>query len=55
LRQLEHDLLDAQSKGVTWKFVNISIPIQNFGPILAADRFEGYEAERNTILKFIND
>jgi phosphodiesterase/alkaline phosphatase D-like protein len=55
LRQLEHDLLDAQAKGVTWKFVNISIPIQNFGPILAADRFEGYAAERNEILKFIND
>jgi phosphodiesterase/alkaline phosphatase D-like protein/phospholipase/lecithinase/hemolysin len=55
LHQLEHDLLDAQSKGVTWKFVNISIPIQNFGPILAADRFEGYAAERNAILKFIND
>jgi phosphodiesterase/alkaline phosphatase D-like protein len=36
LARLEHDLLDAQSKGITWKFVNISVPIQNFGPILAA-------------------
>jgi phosphodiesterase/alkaline phosphatase D-like protein len=55
LAQLEHDLLDAQSKGITWKFVNISVPIQNLGPILAADRFEGYAAERNQLLKFIND
>jgi phosphodiesterase/alkaline phosphatase D-like protein len=55
LAQFEHDLLDAQNKGITWKFVNISVPIQNLGPILAADRFEGYEAERNQILKFIND
>jgi alkaline phosphatase D len=53
--RLEHDLLDAQSKGITWKFVNISVPIQNFGPILAADRYEGYAAERNQLLKFIND
>jgi alkaline phosphatase D len=42
--RLEHDLLDAQSKGITWKFVNISVPIQNFGPILAADRYEGYRS-----------
>jgi phosphodiesterase/alkaline phosphatase D-like protein len=55
LARLEHDLLDAQSKGVTWKFVNISVPIQNFGPVLAADRWEGYAAERNQLLKFIND
>ena len=55
LARLEHDLLDAQSKGITWKFVNISVPIQNFGPILAADRYEGYAAERNQLLKFIND
>jgi hypothetical protein len=55
LAQLEHDLLDAQSKGITWKFVNISVPIQNFGPVLAADRYEGYAAERTQLLKFIND
>jgi alkaline phosphatase D len=53
--RLEQDLLDAQSKGITWKFVNISVPIQNFGPVLAADRYEGYAAERNELLKFIND
>ena len=52
LARLEHDLLDAERKAITWKFVNISVPIQNFGPILAADR---YAAERNALLKFIND
>jgi len=54
LTRLEHDLLDAQSKGVTWKFVNISVPIENFGPIGIAGRFEGYAAERSELLKFIN-
>ena len=33
LSRLEHDLVDAQSKGITWKFVNISVPIENFGPL----------------------
>jgi phosphodiesterase/alkaline phosphatase D-like protein/phospholipase/lecithinase/hemolysin len=55
LIRLEHDLIDAQNKGVTWKFVNISVPIENFGPIAAAGRFEGYAAERRELLKFIND
>ncbi len=32
LIRLEHDLIDAQNKGITWKFVNISVPIENFGP-----------------------
>ena len=54
LTRLEHDLLDAQSKGITWKFVNISVPIENFGPIGIAGRFEGYAAERSELLKFIN-
>jgi Ca2+-binding RTX toxin-like protein len=30
-------------------------PIQNLGVAVAADRFEGYAAERTEILKFIND
>jgi phosphodiesterase/alkaline phosphatase D-like protein len=55
LTRLEHDLIDAQNKGITWKFVNISDPIENFGPIAAAGRFEGYAAERSELLKFIND
>jgi alkaline phosphatase D len=56
LRHLERDLLDAQDKGVTWKFVMLPEPIQNFGPIISpGDRFEGYAAERNALLKFIDE
>lgn len=52
---LEHDLLDAQNRGITWKFVALPEPIQNLGPANAEDRFEGYAAERTQLLKFIND
>ncbi len=51
--QLKADLLDAQSKGILWKFVNVPEPIQNFGVLGAEDRFEGYAAERTELLKFI--
>ena len=34
--------------------MNISAPIENFGPIGIAGRFEGYAAERSELLKFIN-
>ncbi|MFN8494591.1 MAG: alkaline phosphatase D family protein [Caldilineaceae bacterium] len=53
LQDLEHDLLDAQQKGVTWKFVAVPEPIQNLGPIGGEDRFEGYAAERTALLRFI--
>ncbi|MEZ4865388.1 MAG: alkaline phosphatase D family protein [Caldilineaceae bacterium] len=53
LQDLQRDLLDAQQKGITWKFVAIPEPIQNIGPIAAEDRFEGYAAERAALLKFI--
>lgn len=46
-------LLAAQAAGVTWKFVMIPEPIQNFGVFAAADRYEGYAAERTALLKFI--
>jgi 3-phytase/alkaline phosphatase D len=52
---LKKDLLDAQSKGITWKFVMVPEPIQNLGITAASDRFEGYAAERTEILKFIDD
>jgi 3-phytase/alkaline phosphatase D len=55
VEDLKRDLLDAQAKGITWKFVNIPEPIQNFGVVNAEDRFEGYAAERTEILKFIDD
>ena len=49
------DLLDAEAKGITWKFVHVPEPIQNFGPLAAADRFEGYARERAEILAFIDE
>ena len=55
VRDLKQDLLDAQNKGLTWKFVMVPEPIENIGILAASDRFEGYAAERTEILKFIND
>lgn len=57
-RQLQHlltDMLAAHHAGVRWKFVFVPEPIQNLGVIGASDRFEGYAAERTTILKFIDE
>jgi phosphodiesterase/alkaline phosphatase D-like protein len=55
LECLKNDLFDSQQGGITWKFVIIPEPIQNFGIINAEDRFEGYAAERTELLKFIHD
>lgn len=55
LADLKTDLLAAESAGVTWKFVMVPEPIENFGVVEAADRYEGYAAERTEILKFIHD
>ena len=52
---LKKDLLESQRDGITWKFVIIPEPIQNFGIINAEDRFEGYAAERTELLKFIHE
>lgn len=55
LSDLKHDLLTAQESGITWKFIAVPEPIQNFGVINAEDRFEGYAAERTELLKFIDN
>jgi len=55
LADFESDLLAAQAAGVTWKFVLVPEPIQNLGPLLGADRFEGYAGERTELLRFIED
>ncbi len=55
LTDLKQDLLDAEAKGVTWKFMMVPEPIQNLGVVAASDRYEGYAAERTEILKFIDD
>ena len=52
---LKNDLFGSQQDGITWKFVIIPEPIQNFGIIGAEDRFEGYAAERTELLKFIHE
>lgn len=52
---LKNDLFDSQRDSITWKFVVIPEPIQNFGIINAEDRFEGYAAERTELLKFIHE
>lgn len=54
LEQLTSDLLAAEEAGVTWKFVVVPEPIQNFGVVAAEDRFEGYAAERAALLGFID-
>jgi uncharacterized protein YjiK/phosphodiesterase/alkaline phosphatase D-like protein len=69
LAWLKQQLLDAQNSGTTWKFVSISDPIDQLGPIggaltgtittVNADGGKaymgGYRAERNDLLKFIAD
>ncbi|MDB9309469.1 5'/3'-nucleotidase SurE [Aphanizomenon sp. CS-733/32] len=55
LDDLKRDLLQSQKDGITWKFIMLPEPIQNLGVAIAADRYEGYAAERTEILKFIND
>jgi len=50
---LKVDLLDAEARGITWKFVALPEPAQNLGPAGAEDRFEGYAAERAALLEFI--
>jgi alkaline phosphatase D len=52
---LKADLLSAKQNNVTWKFIAVPEPMQNLGVVGAADRFEGYAAERTEILKFIDD
>jgi phosphodiesterase/alkaline phosphatase D-like protein len=52
---LKYDLLDSQKQGITWKFIVIPEPVQNFGVINAEDRLEGYAAERTELLKFIHE
>lgn len=69
LAWLKQTLLDAQNNGTTWKFVSVSDPIDQLGPIggaltgtltsVNADGGKaymgGYRAERNDLLKFIAD
>jgi len=53
--RLKADLLAAQTDQVIWKFVMVPEPIQNLGVLAAADRYEGYAAERSELLRFIDE
>ncbi|MFZ4641621.1 MAG: esterase-like activity of phytase family protein, partial [Nodosilinea sp.] len=53
LNDLKRDLLTAQSNKVTWKFIMVPEPIQNIFPGINTDAYEGYNAERTELLKFI--
>lgn len=55
LNEFLADLLAAEERGIVWKFVLVPEPIQNLGPVLAGDRFEGYNHERTKILQFIEE
>ncbi|PZO56276.1 MAG: hypothetical protein DCF15_09220 [Phormidesmis priestleyi] len=50
---LKADLLDAQAKDITWKFVMVPEPFQNLFPGVNTDAWDGYNAERTELLKFI--
>jgi hypothetical protein len=53
LADLKADLLDAEQRGIRWKFVCVPEPIQNLGPLGGPDRFEGYAYERTQLLSHI--
>ncbi len=54
IARLKNDLLQARDRGVLWKFIVVSQPVQNLGVLNASDRYEGYTAERNDLLRFID-
>jgi phosphodiesterase/alkaline phosphatase D-like protein len=53
LADFERDLLAAHAAGVAWKFVLVPEPFQHLGLLGAADRYEGYAAERSRLLGLI--
>lgn len=55
LRQLKADLLDAEQKGITWKFIGNSMVMQNIGQGGESQRGEGYGEERADLLNYIEE
>jgi hypothetical protein len=57
LSWFENELVGAQTRGVTWKVVVISSPIQELGAAFDGTKSwpSGYVCERNRVLKFIDD
>jgi alkaline phosphatase D len=55
LKWFKQTLLDAQKKRIPWKIIAISSPIDEIGNDSGKSWYGNYRAERNEILKFIND
>jgi phosphodiesterase/alkaline phosphatase D-like protein len=55
LSWLESSLSQQQASGQTWKFVAVSSPIDQVGKDGGKSWYGGYQAERNTLLKYIAD
>jgi alkaline phosphatase D len=55
MADLQRDLLDAQQRGITWKFVFVPDPIEYLDMTAIADRWQGYAAERTALLRFIRE
>jgi phosphodiesterase/alkaline phosphatase D-like protein len=53
IMDLQRDLLDAQARGITWKFIVVPDPMQYLDMTAAADRWQGYAAERTALLYFL--
>ncbi len=53
MADLQRDLLDAQARGITWKFVVVPDPMQYLDMTAAVDRWQGYAAERTALLRFL--
>jgi alkaline phosphatase D len=55
LNWFKQTLLNAQQKRIPWKIIAISSPIDEIGNDSGKSWYGGYRAERNEILKFIDD
>ncbi|WP_254563715.1 alkaline phosphatase [Oscillatoria sp. HE19RPO] len=55
LQEFKNDLLAAENAGITWKFVMSTVPMQHFGIAVSGERWEGFEAERTELLRFIDE
>jgi 3-phytase/alkaline phosphatase D len=53
MADLQRDLLDAQERGITWKFIVTPVPMQYLDMTAATDRWQGFAFERSALLKYI--
>lgn len=55
VEDLKRDLLDAQQRGVVWKFIMMPGPVMQLTWLKGEDRWEGYAPERTEVFQFIED